>query len=578
MKQSANNVLLMKKRWNVKEQAPAEKVKRLSEAIKVNDVIGNLLVQRGIETYEQAKDFFRPELESLHDPFLMKDMKKAVQRIVEATQKREKILVYGDYDVDGTTAVSLVFTFLRWLGLNCDYYIPDRYAEGYGVSFKGVDYAADNGFGLIISLDCGIKSKDKVAHAKKKGMDFIICDHHEPDDQIPKAKAILNPKQSDCKYPYKELSGCGIGFKLVQAIAQHYEIPFSTIEPYLDLVALSIAADIVPITGENRILTFHGLKRINSAPRAGFKAIMDLAQMKREVTISDLVFVFGPRINSAGRIETGKNAVELLIADTPQKAMLSGESVNKTNVERRDVDSTITQEALNMIVTNEKQKNKKTTVLYNPEWHKGVIGIVASRLIEKHFYRPTVIFTKSNGSVTGSARSVKNFNLYQAISSCSHLLEQFGGHKYAAGITLKEENLPAFIDLFEEVVSKTITENMLHPEIDIDSALPFSAISNKFNLVLKQFAPFGPGNMTPVFMAENIITRRPPQIVGNGHLRLSLAQVNHPDVVFSAIGYDMHEYYNTVSADKPFKICYSLKENEWNGIKSLELNIKDIQA
>jgi single-stranded-DNA-specific exonuclease len=305
---------------------------------------------------------------------------------------------------------------------------------------------------------------------------------------------------------------------------------------------------------------------------------MELAQMKREVTISDLVFVFGPRINSAGRIETGKNAVELLIADTPQKAMLSGESVNKTNVERRDVDATITQEALNMIVTDEKLRNKKTTVLYNPEWHKGVIGIVASRLIEKHFYRPTVIFTKSNGSITGSARSVKSFNLYQAISSCSHLLEQFGGHKYAAGITLKEENLPAFVDLFEEVVSKTITENMLNPEIDIDAALSFSDISPKFNLVLKQFAPFGPGNMTPVFMADNVITKKPPQIVGNGHLRLSLAQADKPDIIFSAIGYDMHEYYKAIAEDKPFKICYSLKENEWNGVKSLELNIKDIKV
>lgn len=562
----------------MKEQASPEKVKRLSEAIKVNDVIGNLLVQRGIEDYNQAKEFFRPSLESLHEPFLMKDMKKAVKRIMDAAQKKEKILVYGDYDVDGTTAVSLVFTFLRWLGLNCDYYIPDRYTEGYGVSFKGVDHAADNGFRLIISLDCGIKSKDKVEHAKKKGVDFIICDHHEPDDQIPKAVAILNPKQADCKYPYKELSGCGIGFKLVQAIAKHHEIPFSTIEQYLDLVALSIAADIVPITGENRVLTYHGLKRINSAPREGFKAIMGLARLRREVNVSDLVFVFGPRINSAGRIETGKNAVELLIADNSQKAMLSGESVNKTNVERRDVDATITQEALNMIITDEKLKNRKTTVLYNPEWHKGVIGIVASRLIEKHFYRPTVIFTKSNGSITGSARSVKNFNLYQAISSCSHLLEQFGGHKYAAGITLKEENLPAFIDLFEEVVGKTITDNMLYPEIDIDCVLPFSSISNKFNLVLKQFAPFGPGNMTPVFMANDVITRKPPQIVGNGHLRLSLTQTGNPDIAFSAIGYDMHEYYKLISVDKPFKICYSIKENEWNGVKSIELNIKDIQA
>ncbi len=568
----------MKKRWNIKEPVPVEKVNALIDAIKVNDVIGNLLVQRGIENYDEAKEFFRPSLESLHDPFLMKDMKKAIERIINATAKGEKILVFGDYDVDGTTAVSLVFTFLKWLGLKCDYYIPDRYAEGYGVSLKGVDYAADNGFGLIISLDCGIKSKDKVAHAKERGVDFIICDHHEPDDQIPDAVAILNPKQTDCKYPYKELSGCGIGFKLVQALVQHYDLPFASLEQYLDLVALSIAADIVPITGENRILTHHGLKRINSAPRAGFKAIIELTQMKREINVSDLVFVFGPRINSAGRIETGKNAVELLIADTPQKAMLSGESVNKTNVERRDVDATITQEALTMVLTDEKLRNKKTTVLYNPEWHKGVIGIVASRLIEKHFYRPTIIFTKSNGSITGSARSVKNFNLYNAISSCSHLLEQFGGHKYAAGITLKEENLPAFIDLFEEVVTKTITEGMLHPEIDIDCALPFASISPKFNTVLKQFAPFGPGNMTPVFYAENVITKRPPQIVGNGHLRLSLAQADNPNITFSAIGYEMHEYLPMISANTPFKICYSLRESEWNGVKSLELNLKDIQA
>lgn len=567
----------MKKTWNIKESAPREKVLHLKEAINANSVIANLLIQRGIENYDQAKNFFRPSLDSLHDPFLMKDMPKAVQRIIDATQKREKILVFGDYDVDGTTAVALMFTFLRWLGLRCDYYIPDRYTEGYGVSTKGIDYAAENGFGLIISLDCGIKSKDKVAYAKKKGIDFIICDHHETDSQLPEAVAILNPKQPDCPYPYKELSGCGIGFKLIQALAKNYEIPFSTIEQYLDLVALSIAADIVPITGENRVLTFYGLKRINTAPREGFKAIMELAQLKREVTVSDLVFVFGPRINSAGRIETGKNAVELLIADTQQKALLSGESVNKTNVERKDFDANITQEALNMLVTSEEQKNKKTTVLYNPEWHKGVIGIVASRLIEKHFYRPTIILTKSNGYVTGSARSVKNFNLYQAISSCSHLLEQFGGHKYAAGITLKEENLPAFVSLFEEVVSKSLNPHMLHPEIDIDSPLRFSAITPKFNSVLKQFAPFGPGNMTPVFMSNNVITRRPPQVIGNGHLRLSVAQTDMLHLTFSAIGYDMQDYMDIIPADKPFKICYSLKENEWNGVKSIELNIKDIQ-
>jgi len=568
----------MEKRWNVMEQASADKVRKLSEAIKVNPVIGNLLVQRGVETFEQAKDFFRPDLTQLHDPNLMADMDKAVKRITDAAMNREKILVYGDYDVDGTSSVALVYSFLKWLGLSCGFYIPDRYGEGYGVSFKGIDYAKENGYTLIIALDCGIKAHDKVTYAKEKGIDFIICDHHKPDKTLPEAVAVLNPKREDCKYPYKELPGCGIGFKLVQALAINYDMPFETLEQYLDLVGLAIASDIVPINGENRILTFHGLRRINSAPRAGFQAIKEITQLKKTITVNDLVFVFGPRINSAGRLESGKSAVELLIADNPEKAMLSGNSIHKTNFERRDIDTATTQEAISMIQADAKLKKKKTTVLYNPEWHKGVIGIVASRLIEKYFYRPTIILTLSNGKVTGSARSVKDFDLYEAIDSCSHLLEQFGGHKYAAGLTMKEENLPDFIDLFEEVVSKSMPKELMFPEIDIDSPLSFSAITPAFYNILRQLAPFGPGNMTPVFISENVVSRREPMVVGGNHLRLSLAQTDNPDITFNAIGFDMGEFQKIASSDKPFKICYSLRENEWNGVKSIELNLKDLKA
>jgi single-stranded-DNA-specific exonuclease len=568
----------MQKRWNVKAPAPAEKVEHLATAIKVDPVIANMLVQRGIETFEEAKHFFRPALNSLHSPSLMKDMDKAVKRITDAAMKHEKILVFGDYDVDGTSAVSVVYSFLKWLGINCGYYIPDRYKEGYGVSTQGVDYAAENGYTLIIALDCGIKAHDKVKYAKEKGIDFIICDHHKPDKTLPDAVAILNPKRSDCGYPYKELPGCGIGFKLVQALAENYEIPFSHLEQYLDIVALSIASDIVPITGENRTLTHHGLKRINAAPRPGFKAIIDITQIKKEITVNDLVFVFGPRINSAGRIETGKSAVELLISDTSEKAMLSGESINKTNFERRDVDTAITAEAIAMLEADNDSKTKKTTVLYNPEWHKGVIGIVASRLIEKHYYRPTVIFTRSNGVISGSARSVKDFDLYEAIESCSHLLQQFGGHKYAAGLTMKEENFPAFAKLFEEVVTKNIKPEMLTPEIDIDSALHLSSITPKLYNIVRQFAPFGPGNMTPVFYSENVIAKREPNIVGSNHLRMLLAQADKPEKGFFTIGFDMGHLLPIVSSGKPFKICYAIRENEWNGEKRLELNIRDIKA
>jgi len=568
----------MKKRWNVKANAPADKVRHLADAIHVDPVLANLLVQRGVETYDDAKHFFRPSIDTLHKPIQMKDMDKAVKRIEAAAINHEKILVFGDYDVDGTSAVSVVYTFLKWLGMNCDFYIPDRYKEGYGVSTQGVDYAAEHGIKLIIALDCGIKAHDKVKYAKEKGIDFIICDHHKPDKTLPDAVAILNPKREDCEYPYKELPGAGIGFKLVQGLADAYEIPFSHLEQYLDVVALAIASDIVPITGENRILAHHGLKRINASPRPGFKAIIDITQIKKEITVNDLVFVFGPRINSAGRIESGKSAVELLISDSPEKAMLSGEAINKTNFERRDVDTAITQEAIAMIADNQALQKKKTTVLYNPEWHKGVIGIVASRLIEKHYYRPTIILTRSNGTITGSARSVRDFDLYEALDKCSSLLLQFGGHKYAAGLTMKEENLEAFIKLFEDVVSDSIPPNLLQPEIEIDSALDISAIDRKFYNILRQFAPFGPGNMTPVFYSENVIAVREPMIVGANHLRMPVAHADNPNLQFYSIGFDMGNLMPIVNSGKPFKICYSIRENEWNGEKKLELNIRDIKA
>jgi len=568
----------MQKRWNVKANAPANKVQHLAEAIRVDPSIANLLVQRGVETYDDAKNFFRPAIDSLHKPGLMKDMEKAVKRIADAALNHEKILVFGDYDVDGTTAVSIVYTFLKWLGINCDFYIPDRYKEGYGVSTAGVDYAAEHGFKLIVALDCGIKAHDKVKYAKEKGIDFIICDHHKPDKTLPDAVAILNPKRDDCSYPYKELPGCGIGFKLVQALAENYEIPFSHLEQYLDVVALGIASDIVPITGENRILAHHGLKRINASPRPGFKAIIDITQIKKEITVNDLVFVFGPRINSAGRIENGKSAVELLISDTPEKAMLQGESINKTNFERRDVDTAITQEAIAMIDGDDAMRKRKTTVLYKPDWHKGVIGIVASRLIEKHYYRPTVILTRSNGVLTGSARSVRNFDLYEALDECSGLLEQFGGHKYAAGLTLKEENFEAFTKMFEEVVTKNITDDQLRPEIEIDSALHLTSINPKFYNIVKQLAPFGPGNMTPVFYSENVIAKREPMIVGSSHLRMPIAQADNQEIQFYCIGFDMAHLKPIAASGKPFKICYSIRENEWMGEKKLELNIRDIKA
>lgn len=567
----------MNKRWRIKSQCNPQVINRLKEDLSIDDTVANLLGQRGINDYDSAKSFFRPELSHLQDPFLMKDMDKAVDRIEKAFLNHEKIIVYGDYDVDGTTAVSVVYGFLsKFLPKEqIYYYIPDRYKEGYGISAQGIDFAAENGYTLIIALDCGIKSVEKVEYAKSKGVDFIICDHHRPGDELPDAVAVLDPKRKDCNYPYKELTGCGIGFKLISAWCIHNHLELDNAYQFLDLAVVSIAADIVPITGENRVLAHYGLIKLNQSPCNGLKAIKDIAKLKRDLTISDIVFVIGPRINAAGRIETGNKAVELLLSDNTEHANISGNAIQKTNVDRQALDKIITQEAFQMI-DDKGWHNRKSTVLFNPQWHKGVIGIVASRLTDK-YYRPTIMLTESNGVVAGSARSVKDFDVYEAIESCSDLLIQFGGHKYAAGLTLHKENVEAFIEKFEVVVTNTITDEMLIPEIEIDEEIDFKDISPKFFRILRQFAPFGPENLSPVFCTRDIKVLGTPRIVGENHLKLDLFQEDHPNLIFAAIAFNMADKYDLVTSKFPFSICYSVEENEWNGQKVVQLNIKDIQ-
>ncbi len=566
----------MIKRWNIKKKADPGKIKTLAGDLSVSPVIASLLLQRGIETFEEAKDFFRPDYLKLHDPFLMKDMDKAVARIEKAVTAGEKILVYGDYDVDGTTAVALVYSFLKTFYPEVGYYIPDRYKEGYGISFAGIDFAKENGYTLIIALDCGIKSNDKVNYAAARNIDFIICDHHRPGKDLPAAVAVLDPKRSDCTYPFDELSGCGIGFKLVQACAIHRGIPADALECYLDLVVVSIGADIVPINGENRILAFHGLKRINSNPRQGFRAILKLLNVKKELGITDLVFLIAPRINAAGRIESGSRAVDLLVSETPEAAESIGAHINQNNTDRRDLDMSITQHALLMIENNPALKEKKSTVVFHAEWHKGVVGIVASRLTEK-YYRPTIVLTQSGDLITGSARSVKDFDVYEAIDACSDLLVQFGGHKYAAGLTLKPENLEAFIEKFESVVSSSIAEYMLVPEVEIDSELGLSDIDQKLFRIIKQFSPFGPGNMSPVFMTKSVTDKGYARIVGNNHLKLDILDSDFPKQVFAAIAFGQGEHLDLVSKKIPFDVCYAIEENEYNGTVSMQINIKDLK-
>ena len=566
------------KKWILKDVADGETVARLSSELGIDPVLARLLVQRGIGTFQEARAFFRPSLDNLHDPFLMKDMDKAVERVEAAVRSGEKILVYGDYDVDGTTAVSLVYSFLQRLTRNVDFYVPDRYDEGYGVSYKGIDWAADNGFGLIITLDCGIKANDKVSYAAGKGIDVIVCDHHLPENDLPAAVAVLDPKRSDCGYPFDDLSGCGVGFKLVQAYSQKNGIPFESLIPLLDLLVVSISSDLVSVVGENRILAHFGLKQLNENPRKGLLAMIHLSGLDPEhITIDDIVFKIGPRINAAGRMESGRMAVELLTAGSDEVAARIGSEINRYNNERKNIDREITREALEMVRSGNCLSARNATIVYNPSWHKGVVGIVASRLVEA-FYRPTIVLTKSNGFVTGSARSVHGFDLYDAIESCADLLENFGGHLYAAGLTLKEENLPEFCERIENFIEKHINEYMLTPVIMIDTILDFSQITPKFFRILKQFQPFGPGNNAPVFLTENVYDNGNVRKVGadGGHLKLELIQESQPYRSISAIAFNKSEHFDHIKAGNPIDVCYSIVENYYRGIANLQLRIKDL--
>lgn len=567
----------MEKKWNIHQIAMPSEVAALQNALAVDETIAKLLVLRGIKTFEEAKTFFRPSLDMLHDPFLMKGMSEAIERITKAIANNEKVLIFGDYDVDGTTAVALVYSFFKKYIKQIEYYIPDRYSEGYGISFKGIDYAGENNFSLIIALDCGIKAIDKINYANEKGVDFIICDHHLPGDEIPKAYAVLDPKQKDCPYPYKELAGCGIGFKLAQAFCVQNSIDEREVFEYLDLVVASIAADIVPITGENRVLAHYGLKKLNANPRPGLKALLTLGKADRDLDITTLVFVIAPRINAAGRIEHGSKAVELLISDNLNEATEFSKKINDTNTQRRDLDFGITDEALMTLEADPITPHKRSTVLFNANWHKGVVGIVASRLIEK-YYKPTIILTESNGLATGSARSVKDFDVYTAIESCSHLLEQFGGHKFAAGLSLKLENIPAFVDAFEREVSRTITEEMLLPVVEVDLEIALDSINEKLIRILDQFAPHGPHNMTPVFCSRGVLDTGFAKIVGNNHLKLEVYQPGTQLTKIEAIAFNKGDYLNFFKRNIPVDIVYKIKVNEFRGSSSIQLIIEEIKA
>jgi single-stranded-DNA-specific exonuclease len=562
-------------RWNLKSKPEKEKVQALQNALQVDEIIATLLVQRGIETFEQAKTFFRPTLEDLHNPYLMKDMDKAVSRIEKAIANNENILVFGDYDVDGTTAVSLVSSYLRSFYPNVATYIPDRYNEGYGISYLGIDYAEDNAVSLIIALDCGIKSIDHVNYAKAKNIDFIICDHHRPGDVLPDAIAVLDPKRSDCSYPYDELCGCGVGFKLIQALAENSNQTIEDLLPYLDLVATAIAADIVPITGENRVLAKFGLEVINTNPRPGIKALIQNVK-KKVLTITDVVFIVAPRINAAGRVKHGNEAVALLTEYDLEQAEQFASEIEQHNSDRKELDKQITKEALLQIEEN-KEQNRFSTVVYKENWHKGVIGIVASRLVEK-YYRPTIVFTKSGEKLAASARSVKDFDVYNALEACSEHLEQFGGHMYAAGMTLKEENYENFKAAFENEVKKTIPPDLLIPEISVDLELNFSNLDEKFMRILKQFEPFGPENMTPVFLSKKVIDSGYAKTLGNDaeHLKAFVKQNNSPN--FNAIGFGLGDKIDIVKNRNPFEAVYVVEENEWNGTVSLQLQLRDVRT
>ncbi|MDL2230681.1 single-stranded-DNA-specific exonuclease RecJ [Alistipes sp. OttesenSCG-928-L06] len=578
------------KRWVLKEQADPALAEHLAAEMRIAPVLANLLIQRGVKTYEEACQFFNPKLEDLHNPFLMKDMDRAVERVEEAVQKKQKVMVYGDYDVDGTTAVALMYSFLESIGHpDLLFYIPDRYTEGYGISIKGIEFAAENGVELIIALDCGIKANEKIDYAKTKGIDFIICDHHLPGDTIPSAVAVLDPKRPDCEYPFKELAGCGVGFKLAQAYCAKNNLPFSQVLPLLDLVVVSIASDIVPLVGENRILAYYGLKRLNESPNKGLKSIIKICGLeKHQITIDDLVFKIGPRINAAGRMAVdaadnsphsgGHTAVRLMVARTDEKATLYGDVIDGRNDTRKNIDRSITIEAHDFIEGNPELKKLKSTVIYNPKWMKGVVGIVASRLIET-YYKPTVVLTMSNGFVTGSARSVPGFDLYQAVESCADILENFGGHTYAAGMTMKQENVEEFKRRFHAYVEEHIEPDMLVPQIDVDAELLFSDITPDFRRTLGKFQPFGPGNTAPIFVTRNVSDRGDVRLVGadHEHLKMDLIQGQKPNTSISAIAFQQPKHYDYIRRGGSIDVCYCVVENHYRGTVTPQLRIKDIK-
>ena len=587
----------METKWILHQPVDRQQVADIVKVLNIDENLATLLVQRGITNYEEAKTFFRPSLSQLHDPFLMKDMDKAVERVMRAINDGEKVLIYGDYDVDGTTAVAVVYTYLKpfFKKKKIEFYIPDRYEEGYGISIKGIDYAADNGFKLVIALDCGIKAVERIEYANQRGVDFIICDHHRAGDVIPNAVAVLDAKRPDCHYPYDELSGCGVGFKLVTALSMKGLGTIEEVYELLDLLAVSIAADIVPITGENRVLAYFGLKQLNKKPRPGIEAILQHANiyrrdedqldedenvLTRELTISDLVFLIGPRINAAGRIAKASDSVRLLLADKKDHAEKLAASINDLNDERREFDNRITEEALGMIDADDVLRDAKSTVVFNERWHRGVIGIVASRLTD-YYYRPTIVLTRANGLVTGSARSIKNFDIYDAIDNCSDLLEHFGGHKYAAGLSMKPENLPEFRRRFEAYVAEHLVDEYFVPEMEVDLKIKFSDITSKFMRILNQFAPFGPGNMAPVFWTDNVIDAGGSRPVGgHRHLKLTVSQVGDAEqgvAPFSGIAFQKGDLFDRIHNGEPFSICYHLEYNTWQGKTNLQLNVKDIK-
>ena len=565
----------MVKKWVYRELPAEETVHRLAQQINVNQVVASILVQRSVLDYQQAKDFFRPSLDQLHHPFLMKDMDRAVDRLLLAIDKKEQILIYGDYDVDGTTAVALCYGFLKQHYRNLDYYIPDRYQEGYGLSQRAIDLAHQKEVSLIITLDCGIKATQLISQAKERGIDFIICDHHRPGMTLPPAVAVLDPKREDCNYPFDELSGCGVGFKFLQGFCERASIPVASLYEYLDLVAVSVASDMVPITGENRVLTHFGLRKLNHSPGPGLKSLRNLAGIRRAMTVSDVVFGIAPRINAAGRIDHAKDAVKLLLSEDEKEADHWAGQVNEKNITRRSVDANITEEALAMIEQRDPEQQAKSTVLYKEDWHKGVIGIVASRCLEK-YYRPTIILTESKHKATGSARSVAGFDIYQAITECSDLLDQYGGHKYAAGLTLPLDKVTDFQERFEEVVSKSINEELLTPVIDVDQTISFDQIDFRLHKLIKQMAPFGPENRQPVFVTKNVKTSHAPRILKEAHLKFFIKEESSA-IQFDAIGFGLSHYAEAIKDGALFDVAYSIDQNDYQGHRSLQLIVKDIR-